>query len=91
MPSVEDDRAVTVMVMPDGRSWIDVRSMLLYLRRMEGMAGTTAIRAADAGDWALACGASAVKDAIRQLADGFALGAIEAGEHVRGRRRGSRG
>lgn len=91
VPSVEEDRAVTVMVMPDGRSWIDVVSLLRYLRRAEGMASAAAIRAAEGGQWGMACGASAVSDAIRQLADGFSLTAMEAGEQVRGRRRGSRG
>lgn len=77
---------ITIMVQGDDRVWLDADSITAYLRMCEQQAKGHAATARESGDPNVYVAATAVSDAMRQVADGIVVTCMEAREHVRGRR-----
>lgn len=79
-------RDLTLMVMPDGRVWIDADSMVDYLRSVEQQGIGEATRACNRGEALQYAGAMAVQDIVRQIADSLVVNGMAAREEIAGRR-----
>lgn len=77
---------ITLMVQGDDRVWVDCDSMIVYLRGVETEGRDHGEAAKAAGDPWKYTAASAVSDALRQIADSLTLAGMEARETMRGRR-----
>ena len=81
------DSSVTVMVMPDGRIWLDALTTIDYFRRAEKQAQVKSQECAAQNSRDGVVAAAAIEDVMRQIADSLTLTSMEAGEEVRSRGR----